>query len=159
MPDKFMDTKYSLYMDGNIRLKVPMQKLIDEWLDGYDIAIFKHHARKCLYVEGLLCAKMGFDDPEPIINQLKRYEKAGFPKDYGLTENGVILRRHTNKVREWGEAWFAEYACGSKRDQLSAMYAAHRVGLRINFIGNSKKENVYHHPYFEIIGHTGGSRK
>jgi hypothetical protein len=159
MPDKFFDTKYSLYMDGNMQLKVPMQQLIDEWLDGYDVAIFKHSMRDCIYDEGLAVCKLGFDDPEIVGKQLSRYERGGYPKHNGLCENGFILRRHTNKVREWGEAWFGEYCAGARRDQLSAMYCAHRVGLRINMIQGDRGENVYTHPYLKVYNHTGGSRK
>lgn len=153
MPDKFFDTKYSLYLDGNIKLNVPMQQLVDEWLDGYDVAIFKHHGRDCIYAEGEVVVCSGFDDAQTVIKQLKRYLDNGYPEHKGLCENGIILRRHTNKVREWGEAWFAEYSLGSKRDQLSAMYCADRVGLRINQISGPKGENIYQHPYFTFSNH------
>jgi hypothetical protein len=158
MPDKFFDADYSLYIDGNIQLKVPVKKLIDEFLDGFDVAIFKHHARTCIYDEGAVVQRLNFDDPAVVAHHLKRYEKLGYPKQYGLTENGFILRRHTQKVREWGEAWFAEHAIGSKRDQLSGMYAAWRIGLPINRIMGPNGENVYQHPYLEMRNHTGGSR-
>lgn len=153
MPDKFFDTEYSLYIDGNVRLNVPMKQLVDEWLDGYDIAIFKHHARDCIYDEGEVVVRAGFDTPQNVIPQLKRYMDSGYGQHKGLCENGVILRRHTRKVREFGEAWFAEYSLGSKRDQLCAMYCADRVGLRINQIQGPNGENIYKHPYFTFNNH------
>lgn len=60
---QYVDTKYSLWMDANISLHVPAEQLIDEWLDGHDIAAFKHRVRTCLYNEAEICAHLKLDDP------------------------------------------------------------------------------------------------
>lgn len=131
---KYLDSEYSIYIDGNISLLKPPEELITTHLKNHDIAVFKHPSRDCLYDEAMICAKRGLDDPEVIIQQVKRYEDAGYAKHKGLCECGVILRRHTPKVEAFNNAWWAEYCSGSRRDQISFMYAADKVGIRVNAI-------------------------
>jgi len=131
---KYFKTEYSVYIDGNLKLLKPAQELIDKYLDGFDIAVFKHPVRNCIYKEAIECAKRGLDDPEVIIEQVKSYEEEGFPKEYGMGENMMILRRHTKKVEQFNNAWWAEYCRYSVRDQLSFMYCADKVGLPVNLI-------------------------
>lgn len=131
---QYIDTEYSIYIDGNIRLLVPPEQLIEEHLKDVDIAVFKHTKRDCLYNEAIVCAKRKLDDPETIIEQAVAYEKAGFAKHKGLCECGVIIRRHTAKVEEFNNAWWSEYCRHSCRDQISFMYAIDKVGIRLKSI-------------------------
>lgn len=134
LPHLYCETEYNIWIDGNVSLTKPPKELITRYLKDHDIALFKHPKRDCVYDEAVRCATGGLDDPETIIEQVTRYEKAGYAKNKGLCECGIILRRHTPKVRELDEAWFAEYCRGSVRDQISFMYAVDKVGIRLNVI-------------------------
>jgi len=131
---QYADTKYSIWIDGNISLLVPPEELIEKYLANHDLAIFKHPNRDCIYDEAIVCAKRGLDNPETIIEQAKKYEDSFYAKHKGLCECGVIIRRHTKKVEEFNNAWWSEYCRHSVRDQISFMYAVDKVGLRINQI-------------------------
>ncbi len=128
----YTETEYSIWIDGNVTLGVPPEELVKRYLVDNDIAVFKHMKRDCLYDEAIRCATGKLDDPEVIIEQVKRYEDAGYAKNKGLYECGVILRRHSAKVIEFNNYWWAEYCRGSMRDQISFPYVADKVGLRIN---------------------------
>lgn len=119
MPHLFIDTEYSIYLDGNIRLKVPAQKLIDEYLNDKDIAVIRHIGRDCLYDEADACMQLKKGNPVELAEQVKNYAKVGWKKHAGLAECGVIIRRHTKKVERWNEKWWAHYCRYSERDQLS----------------------------------------
>lgn len=134
LPHQFFDTDYSIYLDGNIRLCVPPEELIAQHLKSHDLAVWKHPKRDCLYDEAIVCAKRGLDDVETVIEQAVKYEKDGYAKHKGLVECGVIIRRHTEKVEQFNNAWWSEYCRHSCRDQISFMYAVDKVGLRINII-------------------------
>lgn len=156
IPHKFTDSEYSIWIDGNMSLLKPAQELIDKYLNGFDIAVFKHPTRNCLYQEAIECAKRGYDDPEVIIEQVKSYEDEGFPKEYGLSENGMILRRHTKKVEEFNNAWLSEYLRFSTRDQLSFMYCADKVGIPVNLINEPyefKNGKTTRGGIVELVGH------
>lgn len=136
LPHLYMNSEYSIYIDGNIRLLKTPEELIEKHLKDYDIAVYKHPTRDCLYDEAKKCAVLKLDDPETIIEQAKYYEDSGFAKHRGLAECGIIFRRHTDKVREFNEAWWAQYCRFSVRDQISFMYSADLVGLPVNIIND-----------------------
>lgn len=130
---QFIDSRYSLWIDGNFKLLKPIEELL-YLLDEHDIAMFKHPTRDCLYDEALVCAKNNLDDPEVIIKQVKRYEEEGYGKNRGLCEGGFILRRHTPKVEAFNNYWWSEYSAGSVRDQISMFYALDKAGLEPNIV-------------------------
>lgn len=155
----YADTEYSLWIDGNMSLKKTPQSLVKRLLGDNDLAIFKHPKRDCIYDEATRCAVAGLDDPEVIIEQVSRYERAGYAKHKGLCECGVIIRRHTPKVIEFNNYWFSEYCRGSVRDQISFMYAVDKVGLRIKTIDapwflDHTGMNVLRDDFINMVPHT-----
>ena len=134
LPHRYMDTKYSIYIDANMKLTGDPVNMIETFLADHDIAIYKHPKRDCLYEEARVIAVKKLDDPETIIEQVKWYEDHGFAKHKGLGENGIIFRRHTPDVERFNTYWWAEYCAGSRRDQLSFMYAADRAGVPVKII-------------------------
>lgn len=146
---QYVDTMYSLWIDGNVSLKVPAKQVIDEWLKDADIAVCKHHARDCLYDEAKICADAVLDDPQVIQSQVKKYDAEGFGKHRGLGECTVIARRHTEKVEQFNNYWWSEHCKHSVRDQISFTYALDKAGLKVNYI----EPCIYKHPFFEVISH------
>lgn len=138
---QFCDTKYSIWIDGNIKLLVTPEYLVDKYLKDHDIAVFKHPNRNCIYDEAMVCAKARLDDPEVIIEQVAKYEKEGFPKKNGQGECGMIIRRHTPKIEMFNNLWWSEYCRHSVRDQISFMYAVDKLGIRVNFIDEPYKRD------------------
>lgn len=143
----FPEAEYSLYVDGNIISKVPLQRMIDEYLVDNDIAVFKHHTRDCLFDEAKECIRLELDSKEAIEAHIERYK--GFPKHKGLYQCGMILRRHTPKIKRLNEAWFAQYCTGAKRDQISFPYVLEKEGVSIFAIDSF----AYLHDYFEYANH------
>lgn len=149
LPHLFLpDATYSLYVDGNIISKVPLQKMIDEWLNETDIAFFKHPTRDCYFEEAKECIRLGLDDKEIITQQMIRYKD--IPRHLGLYQGGVIFRKHTDRVRQFNECWWAEYCTGAKRDQLSLPIAKEKTGIAIKGI----EGHPYYHQWFELVNHA-----
>ena len=48
----------------------------------------------------------------------------GFPTNYGLYENGFLIRRNNLKIKFFNEAWWKELSKNSSRDQLSQMFTS-----------------------------------
>lgn len=153
------DTEYSIYIDGNMSLLKDPTLLVKRYLKNHDIVLFKHPKRDCIYDEATRCAVSSLDDPETIIEQVSRYERAGYAKHKGLCECGVIIRRHTPEVIALNNAWFAEYCRGSVRDQISFMYAVDQVGLRVNMLDepwemSSDLSHVLRSDFIKMVHHT-----
>lgn len=143
----FPDAEYSLYIDGNLVSRVPMQRMINEYLEDDDIMVFKHHTRDCLFEEAEECIRLGLDDKETILKHVERYKD--FPQHRGLYQCGVILRRHTPKIKRLNEAWFAQYMTGCKRDQVSFPYVLEKEGVSIFAVDSY----AYLHDYFDYKNH------
>lgn len=141
---QYVNSEYSLWIDGNIRLLVPAERLVNEWLNGYDVAIFKHRMRDCVYEEAEICAQLRLDDPDLIHEQTRSYLRASYPRHQGLAEACVILRRHNATVENFNNAWWSEYSRYSARDQISLMIAARKASISLNLITPTRFE----HPYF-----------
>jgi len=146
LPHLFMDTDWSVWVDGNITLKVPPEKLVE--MTKTDIGVFPHPDRTCLYEEGAYCMHYGIGDKDEISEQLKRYEKEGFPKGAGLAMCGILVRKHTPEMKRLCEQWWAEICRGSNRDQLSFPYV---FKGKISYFPYQK--NIKDNPYFHRVGH------
>lgn len=149
MPHMYLDTEYSIYLDGNIELLVEPQVLIDEFLKEKDIAAFKHPGWNDIYSEGEAIVRLGKDTKENIIEQIKDYSKQGTKQDGGHCECGVLIRRHTKEVEQMNEKWWAEYCRYGVRDQMSFTKAfpiekVHQI---------ESKQGVHTHPYFKYHTH------
>lgn len=141
MPHKYFKADYSIYMDGNMKLLKNPEELIERYMQDYDLALFKHGARDCIYDEAIAVAKLGLDDPELIIEQASHYEQNEYGRHKGLLQGGFIIRRHNARVEAFNEAWWADYCRYSRRDQLSLMPAIDKSGVIVNMIDEKWQEH------------------
>lgn len=160
MPHKYSDADITIWIDGNISLVISPEEIVDKCLGDYDMVMFKHGSRNCIYDEALECAKLRLDDPEKIIEQAKFYEDHEYAKKKGLLSGFFIMRRNNQKTRDFNEAWFADYCRFSRRDQISLMPAIDKVGVRVNQLPDRWEQkkgyatlggifNIVHHVNFE----------
>lgn len=128
----YVDTEYSVWVDGNIDLLVSPKLMCGTYLKKTDIAMFGHPHRRTIYEEAQECLRpIAVRDKPILINtQVQRYQKEGFSGET-LMSTGVLLRRHTPQIVEFNEMWWEELRNNSHRDQLSFPYVAWKMGLKI----------------------------
>jgi hypothetical protein len=152
--DLFRDYDVTIWIDARFMIK--SKNIIDFVNDNLkkktQVACY-HHLRDaesgCAYVEAFVCGSNGLDDDEVILKQINKYNKEGFPRKNGLFSTGIIMRRNTDKVKEFNELWWSEIEKGSKRDQISQTYAAWKTGITIqpldgNVYGNELVNKTKH---------------
>ena len=122
---------YSLWIDGSIRLIASPRELVGTYLRDADVAMFRHPARNCLYVEAAGLSGAGYDRGEVFAEQVARYRRAGHPDGHGLNECAVILRRHNTRTEVFNNAWWSEYCRHSCRDQVSVSYVLRNSDVRL----------------------------
>ncbi len=117
---RIWDADCSIWIDSNMELLCNPISLCAEFLDGCDWAMFGHPHRRNIVEEARECLRPRYErDKSHIIDaQIKRYGKEGDPRLWGIMSTGVLLRRHTDKVKEFGIAWYKEITNGSHRDQF-----------------------------------------
>lgn len=130
------DYDESLYIDGNIfACSDSINDLFDKYLTEYKIAIPPHPERKCIYKEARKCIDVSKGDPLKIDLQMHYYQSVGFPSEYGLFENNVILRRHNEpEIIELMQSWLQQLLRFSARDQLSLCFLMWQHNIKCGYL-------------------------
>lgn len=133
----FPQYKYSVYVDGSILIQTEVAHLMQK-IGKIGIACYGMPFAEDSYEHASsLCYRNGKGEgKERIQRQMQRYAKEGFPRYFGLTENGVLVRAHNHKnCIQVMETWWEEVLNNSRRDQLSFMYAIWKNGFTAQDIG------------------------
>lgn len=149
----FGDYKYSVYVDGNIKIIsdiTPYTKLLGDT----GIGLHAHSQRKCSYkeLEAIqLAYKAKKEDADSYAGFLKKNK---FPKDYGLMECGIIVREHNNSVcKKVMDEWWLQFKEKIKRDQVSLPYVLYRNGISVDQVA-VLGHNIYDNYSFRIDRHS-----
>lgn len=146
LPHKFFeDYKYSIYIDSNIRVINNPIELLIKYLSEEKICIPKHFERACIYDELNECialnkiTRKGYDYLYDLL------KSDGYPRTYGLGENNIIMRKHTDPdVIFLMEKWWDFFINGPKRDQLSLLYLSWKFKIPVKLMyETSRNKNKY----------------
>lgn len=135
LPHKYLPegAEWSIYIDADMLIKGPLTQLLKDLHDTL-FAACRHSY--CLSVNeeiNDLKAK-GMINAARIENQCQRYIEWGFEDDLGISENGLLIRRHNDaRVVQLMELWWEEYQNGCLRDQVSLMPCLYRTGFMSYF--------------------------
>jgi len=115
----------SIYVDSNLEPKFKdVGRMLDELsFENNNLMAYRHRTRKCIFDEANSVIKLKLDNPATVSEQMKRYLNMGFPENYGLFENGFLIRKNNLKIKHFNEFWWNEIKNNSGRDQLSQMFA------------------------------------
>jgi hypothetical protein len=144
---QFIDSEWSLWVDGSITLLAPPEALLDKYGHN-DITMFDSRDYHTIKQEADRIVTIGKDKAETVFPQYERYLKSGYVDDR-LSTTGAILRHHTKQTEEFNNCWWSELCAHSHRDQLSVDYAAWKTGVEIAYF----EGNVYHSPEFSLSAH------
>jgi len=145
LPHLFLNEyEWSMYVDSNIKISSNPLYLAQKYLNEYDFVMPKHFARNCLYNEALECITLGKANYYQTTNQMKHYRTNGFPKNYGLGENNILLRNHNQaKIVKIMNDWWQELNLRTQRDQLSLGYVLWKNKSPFNYMQESARGNIY----------------
>ncbi len=118
-----------VYIDGSYLIKGNLNSFIHWVPTTFSMELWGR--RQCLYKEAQELIDRNMIDPLVWEKQKERYQQEGFPEDWGMGRNGILVRNLSNrKVRDINERWWEEWETGAKRDQLSLMYCFWKAGWR-----------------------------
>ena len=118
--------KASLYIDANIQI-------LDQWVYNRFVELYEKKieyagiklvltGRDCIYEHSFDMCQNLLEHDYIAIKQCHRLHELGFPRHFGLNENNVIYRIHTEKMQAMDEEWWEWIMNYSSRDQFSLMY-------------------------------------
>lgn len=148
----FPKYKFSIYVDGNIRICTDMTEYINR-LSSTGIGTFKHAQRQCIYEEAEACVAMGKETRENIDKHIAHLRESGMPKDYGMAQCSIIARQHNlDSCKILMDEWWDEFVYFAKRDQLSFPLVMFRNNIAMEMI-TTLGANIYANDSFEIVRH------
>lgn len=113
----------SIYIDANINILTNKLFNLIEQNPKKDLILPCHANTDCLYKEFQWVLNDKIDKQEIMEAHLDLLKKEGFPKYYGMPENNVIYRKHSNpKIINIMNDWWYMLEHYTKRDQLSLAY-------------------------------------
>lgn len=153
-PEKvFSDYKFSIYVDGNIKIKTDLTEFIHN-MNQYGIKMHKHYRRNCVYKEIEKCLEVGRDTSEGLRRHMEHLMNEGMPEEYGLLEAPVIVREHHNPIcLKLMNEWWQEFLEYSKRDQISLPYVLWKNNIKIEeiaLLGN----DIFSNYAFQRVKHN-----
>ncbi|GHT82969.1 hypothetical protein FACS1894137_02950 [Spirochaetia bacterium] len=134
----FPEYDYSIYVDGSIQIVFDIRPMLRNVSLKTGLALHRAAYRNCTYREGSVLIRVKKGNKKFIIQQMKRYKDAGFPKKWGLFEAGIIIcDLHNKKGEDILDLWWREFLSSrSLRDQISLPYVLWVNGYTIDDIGN-----------------------
>lgn len=128
------DYESSLYIDANIRIA-------DKWVYDRVVELTESHiehagikllitGRDDIYRHSYDMCVMRAEHDMTAIRQCHELYKKGFPEHWGLNENNIIFRTHTELMRKVDEEWWWWIVNYSFRDQFSYMFCLWKYDIK-----------------------------
>lgn len=142
---------YAIYIDSNVEVISDISKMIKGIDDDYGLAFHAHSQRKCIYNEVKACKILKKGNSKKMKEQVKRYKRIGFPKDYGMLECNVIVSdlKNLNAIKILNDWWMEYVKSESLRDQLALPYVLWKNGVPIEEL-TGLGSNVFKNPIIRI---------
>lgn len=136
---KFVDDEWSIWVDANVFLRVPEDELI-KMVQPFEVGVFHHRKRDCVYTEGLFCINKKLGEPSTILKQVNDYWKVEYPEHNGLGNCFLIIRKHTEDVKKLNELWWWHIQTYSVRDQISFPFVFQK---KVKYLPIQEPDNKY----------------
>lgn len=137
----FQDYEFSMYIDSNVMMWNSPFDLISKYMTEFSIAAPAHPHRNCLYQEANEVIRLGKASSEIVNSQMEEYKSLGFPRDFGLCEMNVIIRKHNDiHIINLMNDWWVELNTKSQRDQLSFCFTIWKNKIEIARMTENTRE-------------------
>ncbi len=128
----FPDYNESIYVDGNVNIL--SSYIFDQIAKRHALMLLpRHFTRNCIYqeIDALLRRNVTSDQDITLLHSLQRFlEEQGFPREFGLSENNLIYRRHhDDRILQLMRDWWDIYDRYASRDQASLGYVFWKNGM------------------------------
>ena len=105
------------------------QYICENYLNKYDIALFKHTARNCIYKEYDILKNLNYDHQHNLDTQIQYYKSINYPENNGLYELSAFAKKNTPSIMRLGLKWWDHICRYASRDQLSMPVCLWRTGI------------------------------
>ena len=145
--------EWSIYIDADMVTKRPLTELLNNLHSKTLFAACRHSYCGSVREEIEDLVAKGMVDVTQIENQWQRYAEWGFKDNMGISENGLLIRKHNNQhVQRLMQLWWSEYQQGCLRDQVSLMPCMYKE----DFVPYFKfiEKNIRANEYLDVLKHN-----
>lgn len=151
------DYKASLYIDANIQIR-------DQWVYDRFVELYNKKieyagvklvltGRDCIYEHSFEMCQWLVEHDYVAIRHCHELYKRGFPRHFGLNENNIIFRIHTERMKATDEEWWQWIINYSWRDQFSYMYCIWKHQIPLNYF-LPEGEDARNSSHFSLTVHN-----
>ena len=145
--------EWSIYIDADMLIKGPLTQLFKELHEDTLFAACRHSYCKNVQEEIADLLAKNMVQPEQVKEQWQKYTEWGFRDDLGISENGLLIRKHNNQhVQSLMELWWKEYQQGCLRDQVSLMPCMYKADFMPYF--KFIEKNIRANEYLDLLKHN-----
>ena len=150
------DYKASLYIDANVQI-------MDQWVYDRFCQLFCDNieyagihlvltGRDCIYDHSFDMCQSLLEHDFVAVRQCNQLYMNGFPAHFGLNENNIIYRKHSERMKNVDEEWWDWIIRCSSRDQFSYMYCLWKYEIPLNYF-LPKGEDARNGSHFKLVKH------
>lgn len=153
LPHLYLDHKYdiSIYLDADMLITGDLTKLTNVLTVDTTMTAFRHSSCHSVREEIDDLIRRGVVEKDMAENQWLRYVEWGFKDNLGITENGILIRRHNDpQVIRLMQLWWSEFQNGCLRDQISLMPCLYRLDFEKFMILDA---NIHNNKWVMICSH------
>ena len=155
LPHKYLpkECELSIYVDADMLIKEPLMQLLKDLHEDTLFAACRHSYCGSVREEIEDLVAKGMVNETQVQQQWQRYLEWGFKDNMGISENGLLIRRHNDaRVTQLMELWWEEFQKGCLRDQVSLMPCIYKEDFvpYFQFI----EKNIRANEYLEVLKHN-----
>ena len=135
----------TLWIDNRVELSGRPEDLFEKWLSETDLCMVEHSFRSSLLDEFTAVADAGLDDTTRVWEYyLHTAETHPTLLDLVPLWTGMIARRRSPEIIDFGHRWFSLINRYSRRDQLSVLQAVTEARVDVRRLQLDNRESVWH---------------
>lgn len=151
-PEILYDYDITIYIDYNIRICRPIYELINEFIDSNsDIALFRHPYSASIDEEVDLILSKSKSNILDLTNEINYFKEMEVNPCKLLTDNSILFRKNTSKIKELNRIWYSCVSRFSGRDQISLPYIRSMLDVKEYIFDFSPRD--YSNKFFVVFPH------
>jgi FkbM family methyltransferase len=144
-PSLLQDYDESLWIDNTVRITQPVDLIFNTFLNEVDLCLPFHSYRESVAAEFSAVDLAGYDDTSRIYEQLIHYSQSRMDVlDEKPFWTAILLRKHSDQVKDLMHRWWDHILRYSRRDQLSLNYVLREVNLEFNALNIDNSRSDFH---------------
>lgn len=156
LPQMFLpEYDYWFWVDSTHEVIVHPKEIIEKYLGESEIGLWEHTDRDCSYKEAEIINQLNYDHKSLVNEQINYYLSMGYPRNNGLYELPVSIRKNTDKIKILNLRWWEQICRYSSRDQISMPFVLWKTNITPKLLPGYANGGLNANPIMPQVRHKG----